>query len=171
MTIFNVTIWSKNKISMSHFFLFFKKYLIFNFNVISKYQQKKTNVKIITLLKSPHVNKKSQEQFETRVFKKHFKILIKNNLKLFFFLKKISYNIYSDINIKIKELINNNKYFVKKKFKVINLNNFKVKTYSHIIIKAKNLKFKKSLNFFKKNNSLNFIISKKSNQLLFVFQF
>jgi len=171
ITIFNVTIRSKNKVSINHFFWFFKKYLIFSSNSINKYYQKKISIKRITLLKSPHVNKKAQEQFETIIFKKHFKILIKKNSKLLLFLKKISYNAYSDINIKIKELLNSSNFFVKKKLKIISLNNFKVNMYCNIFVKAKNFRFKKGLNFWKKNNNLNYIISKKINKLFFALQF
>ena len=156
---------------MNHFFFFLKKYLTFNCDVVSKYYQKKTSIKKVTLLKSPHVNKKAQEQFETRIFKKEIKMLINNNFKLLFLLKKINYNIYSDINIKIKELLNNNNFLTKKKFKIIGLNNFKINMYCSIFVEARNFKFKKSLNFFKKNNSLNFIISTKINRLFSVFQF
>lgn len=120
------------------------------------------------MLGSPHVNKNSQEQFEIKTFRKHFKITVQENSKLLLFLKKLSYNIGSDINIKIKRSLNS-KFVFKNKFNLINSNNFKIKTYD-ITIKAKNFKFKQKLNFFKKNIKLNFIISKKINQLFFVYQ-
>lgn len=156
---------------MNHFFLFFKKYLIFNSDAVSKYFQKKINIKIITLLKSPHVNKKAQEHFETKIFKKKFKILIKNPSKLLFFLKKISYNIHSDINIKIKKLLNSKTYSIKKEFKITSLNNFKFKTFNNNLVKAKNFKLKKNLNFLKKKNFFNSVIFKKINKLFFALQF
>jgi small subunit ribosomal protein S10 len=45
-----------------------------------KYLQLPVSLKRITLLKSPHVNKKSREQFEFKTFKKT--IIIQSNLKL-----------------------------------------------------------------------------------------
>jgi len=168
MVTFNIIVWSKSKASLNYFILFFKRYVIYNSNTINKHFQKKINTKTITILGSPHVNKNSQEQFEIKTFKKHFKITVQENSKLLLFLKKLNYNIGSDINIKIKQSLNS-KFFFKKKFNLINSNNLKVGIYN-ITIEAKNFKFKKELHSFKKNIRLNFIISKKINQLFFAYQ-
>jgi len=144
--------------------------LIYNSNTVVKYFQKKANTKIITVLKSPHVNKKSQEQFETTTFKKHFKITIQNDWKLLCFFRKVSHCMCSDINIKVKQLFKS-KCFLKKKINTINLENFKIKMHYNSMIKVRNLKFQKKLNLYKKNTMLNLIISKKTNQLFSTFQF
>jgi len=61
-------------------YLFFIKYLLKKFNItpISTVHLP-TAKRRITLLKSPHVNKKAQEQFEIKVFSKA--IIIKNCFK------------------------------------------------------------------------------------------
>ena len=169
MITLSLIIWSKNKTSLNHFVLFLEKYLIYNSNTIAKYVQQKASTKIITVLKSPHVNKKSQEQFETTIFKKHFKITVQNDWKVLVFFRKICRNMCSDINIKIKQLFNS-KYFLKKNLNIINLKNFKIKMYYNSVIKVRNFKFQKSLNLFKKSTLLNFIISKKAKQFIYIFQ-
>lgn len=160
-----IIVWSKSKASLNHFVLFWKRYLCYNSNIIAKYFQNKTNTKTITVLKSPHVNKKSQEQFEIKTFKKHFKIIIKNDWKLLLCLKKLSHNMCSDINIKVKESFTS-KFFFKRN---VNLKNFKIRThYNSSMHKIRNFRFKKNLNYLKKNTMLNFIISKKTNQLFLI---
>lgn len=154
---------------MNHFVLFFKKYLIYNSNTIAKYFQQKASTKIITVLKSPHVNKKSQEQFETIAFKKHFKITVQNDWKVVFFFRKLCRSMCSDINIKIKQLFKS-KYFLRKKLNTIYLKNFKIKMHYNSVIKVRNFKFQKSLNLFKKSILLNLIISNKTNQIFYLFQ-
>ena len=77
---FSVTITSRNKNSTNDFFLFFNENTVYKSNVIKKYFQKKIEKKRLTILKSPHVNKKAQEQFESRLFKKQFTIHTTKNL-------------------------------------------------------------------------------------------
>jgi len=88
MKTFNITIKSKNKTSVNEFFLFFNGNKLYNSNVIKKYFQKKAKKKKLTILKSPHVNKKAQEQFENRLFKKQFKIQTTKKSKIFNLFKK-----------------------------------------------------------------------------------
>ena len=70
---FTINLYSKNLNSINKFLNFFgnktiKKKLKINF-FTSRYQ-KPVKKKILTILKSPHVNKKAQEQFEYRIYKK-----------------------------------------------------------------------------------------------------
>lgn len=104
---FNVTITSKNKISISNFFLFFNSVVFGSLIALMRYFQKNVEKKKLSVLTSPHVNKSAQEQFECRLFKKQ---LLINTIKTFrhlIFLKKLNYNIFSDVNIKLKCTINN----------------------------------------------------------------
>jgi hypothetical protein len=73
-----------------------------NFKIVKKYFQKKTKKSFIAILKSPHVNKKAQEQFETHFYSKQLSIYSTKKLKYLFFLKKIKNNIFSDLKLKIK---------------------------------------------------------------------
>ena len=103
---FNVTILSRNKNSINDFFLFFNENTLYNLDVIKKFFQKKIKKKKLTILKSPHVNKKAQEQFESRLFKKQFTIQTTRNFQYLIFLKRLNYNLFPDINIKLKYIIN-----------------------------------------------------------------
>ena len=105
MKTFNVTIVSRNKNSIYNFFSFFNRTSLCNLNARIRYCQKNLHKKRLTVLKSPHVNKKAQEQFEYRLFKKQFRIEVIKTLKYVVFLKKLNYNLFSDIHIKLKRVI------------------------------------------------------------------
>ena len=104
MTLFNITVNSKNKILMNYFLSFFKKYLIYNPIILAKHFNKNVDIKTITLLRSPHVHKSSQEHFKNTIFKKCLKIKSQKNLKFLFFLKGLSHKMFPSINVKIKQL-------------------------------------------------------------------
>ena len=93
---FIIEIKSVDKKTLTIYKKFFLKILIkldICFNIINLPNKKK----IITLLKSPHVNKKAREQFEHRIYKKRFLIKSNVNLKL---LKVLT--LIKPKNIKIK---------------------------------------------------------------------
>ncbi len=166
MKTFNITITSKNKNSINDFFLFFNKNTMCNFNAIKKYFQKKMEKKKLTILKSPHVNKKAQEQFESRFFKKQFTIQITKNLKYLIFLKKLNYDLFPDTDIKLKCIITNEN---KKKLglKVFNPNNFKINKYYSLKTNNFNLK---NLNKLKKKKTLSkSLLTQKTTRLLKIF--
>lgn len=66
------------------------------------YTQMPTITKRITLLKSPHVNKKAREQFELKIFKKI--IIIKNKITLKI-LKLLVLNKPKFIKLKLRKII------------------------------------------------------------------
>lgn len=158
MKTFNLIIKSKNKNSINNFITFFNKN---KFDIIQKYSHKKTKKKRLTILKSPHVNKKAQEQFESRMFKKQLTIQITKSYKYLIFLKKLNYNLFPDISIKIQ---------YRKNLKLLPLqifypNNFKFNKY--VILKNLNVK---NLNQQKQNKKLHTnLITKKTNFLLKIF--
>ena len=80
---------------LKNFFFKFDRYFL----ILKKYVKKKK--KKFTVLKSPHINKKSKESFDFRVF--HITILLYVFDITFFvyLLNKIKNNIFMDINIKI----------------------------------------------------------------------
>jgi ribosomal protein S10 len=121
---YNITIASKNKKSLDAFLFFFGSNLELNFNLINKYFEKKKKRKILTILKSPHVNKKAQEQFESKVFSKQLTLYVPKHLQYLLFFKKIR-TIFTDIKIKIKFL--QNRHSIKKKqIYIFNIQNFKL---------------------------------------------
>ena len=118
----NITIRSKNKNSLKKFLNVFKnlsKNKRLQLNKTLKFFQKKRYNKVFTILKSPHVNKTAQEQFEFNLFAKSIKIKSFQVLKTLIVLKKIQSTFFSDIQIKIKFIINS-----KSKKKIL-INNFK----------------------------------------------
>ena len=141
---YHITITSKNKNSIKDFFLFLNKNFK-NFNIITKYLKKKKSKKVLTILKSPHVNKKAQEQFETRLFTSQISVYYsKKNLLALIFLKKIKTYLFPDIKIKIKFTIN--KLLLEQtKLKAISPDNFKL-NFFHQQLKNKKLKSIKNYN-------------------------
>lgn len=104
-----LSIYSKNSNSLTHFLKLLYKFKIntilnLKFN-ISQCQQF-TNRRTFSTLKSPHVNKKSQEQFEFRVYKKQLKIDISQLTTFLTILKIVKSNAFADISITINLLTN-----------------------------------------------------------------
>src|SRR5687768_8272740 len=64
---FYITIYAKEKTTVSQFMLFLSKINVITFNFFSK-KNKKNKHKFVTILKSPHINKTAQEQFEYKFF-------------------------------------------------------------------------------------------------------
>lgn len=71
---------------------------------------KKLKTVVISVLKSPHVNKTAQEQFEYKIFKSKLLLKSKNFLRILLLLKKFSKIFFSDVNIKICFIIKSNEY-------------------------------------------------------------
>ena len=104
----NVCIKSKNKLSLIKFLIIFKNFINdknFKLNKTLIFSQNKKINKVFTVLKSIHVNKTAQEQFEFNLFSKNIKIQTFQLLKLVIILKKIQTYFFSDINLKIKFFI------------------------------------------------------------------
>jgi ribosomal protein S10 len=125
----NITIRSKNYNSLKSFLSVFKtltKKKKLKLNKILKVFQKKRFKKVFTILRSPHVNKSAQEQFEYNLFAKHVNIKSSQILKILIILKKIQTISFSDIEVKIKFIINPKskkdifiKNFVSKKIRLV----------------------------------------------------
>lgn len=163
MKTFNIVISSKNQDSLNKFIYVFFKNTYLNFNIIKRSFKKKKRKIVLTLLKSPHVNKKAQEQFETRFFSKEFKIQVFQNFKFLIFLKKLKKHLFPDIKTKIKFATNNKKLCIK----VFNPNNFVIQknNVNHYQLHASLKKQKIQIRNFKNSNSL----SKKIKNLLNIF--
>jgi ribosomal protein S10 len=72
-----LSIYSKNSNSLTNFLKFFytlKKKKILKLKFYTRQSQKKKKFSFISVLQSPHVNKKSQEQFEYYMYSKQLKI-------------------------------------------------------------------------------------------------
>jgi len=161
-----LTIISKNKSSVKNFFIFFDRALN-NFNVVKKYLKKPNKKKFFTILKSPHVNKAAQEQFETKLFLSQINIHYSpKSLQFLVFLKKVKIYLFPDIKIKIK--FNFNKSLLKKtQSKMLNPNSFKLDFFS-TQLQNKNLKKSKQYKADQYNKQ-KFNLLKKTKSLLKIF--
>jgi len=77
-----------------------------------KYEKRK----FVTILKSPHVNKTAQEQFEYRFFSKHFLVFSMKPQIFFLFLKRLKNLSFSGIKLEVKGVFEKNvtnKYILK----------------------------------------------------------
>ena len=122
----NVHIYSKNYqslvnfINYSHKAIFSKKLFNLELYQINSFLNK---TKIMTVLKSPHVNKTAQEHFEFNYYTKHFKIYSHQSLLFLLFLKSLKQCFFSDIKFKIKVVNKPKKLKIQLKNKV-NPDNF-----------------------------------------------
>lgn len=130
MITYNITITSKNKQALTLFFLFLKKVKQPKINLLTNYSKQKTLIKKITVLKSPHVNKKAQKHLEYRIFSKKISISSHNEMKFLIFLKKLKTKLFPEIKLKIKILSNK-----KKKNSLLNPKNY----YINSILLKKNI--------------------------------
>lgn len=121
---FNIKLFSKNKKSLNIFCIFFnnliKKEL--NFEEIMKCKNKRRKKTLITTLKSPHINKKSKDQYEMITYSKNIKIYTKNSGRLSVLIKKLKNIFLSDISLKVEiiYLPKNNKNYNPLKYKIFN---------------------------------------------------
>ena len=90
---------------------------------VLKHRSKKNQRKFITILKSPHVNKTAQEQFEYRFYYKQFLINSFNPLTFFLMLKKAQNSSFSGLKLEIKSVMSSSKKNINSK-KILNPDNF-----------------------------------------------
>jgi ribosomal protein S10 len=101
-----VTISSNNQKSLKKLNLFNKKTKINKkLKMIEKLFTKKTEKSIFSVLTSPHVNKKAQEQFEYKIFANQHQFYSYNLIAFIIYLKKFLNYALSDARLTIK-LIN-----------------------------------------------------------------
>merc|ERR1712183_472559 len=92
----------KDKRILKKFINFFTK--LRSLPIFIKPFSKREKRKFVTVLKSPHVNKTAQEQFEYRFFFKDFLVFSSKPLILFLFLKKLKNFSFSGIRIEVQGL-------------------------------------------------------------------
>lgn len=104
---FNIS--CKEKKTLNKFIDFFQR---LNFLPISlKLFSKQKKQKFVTVLKSPHVNKTAQEQFEYRFYSKDFLIRSFKPLTLFLLLKKLKNQSFLGINLKVEGLFDKTSFY------------------------------------------------------------
>ena len=76
---------------------------------ILKYFPKQKKRKFITILKSPHVNKTAQEQFEFRYYKKEFLIDSLKSFTFFLIIKKVKNLSFPGLKLEVQGLLSSEK--------------------------------------------------------------
>ena len=160
---FHIKISSKDKKILKDFGHFLSR-LEKTSNFLKSFPRQNTH-KFVTILKSPHINKTAQEQFEFRYYTKEFFINSFKPLTFFLILKKVNNLSFSGINLKVKGLFKSN---LNKKLIVINPDNIDLDIVTNYgLIQKKNLKQKtfRNRNFNQSNNNRSFYASKRYIQL------
>ena len=106
--------------------------------VFSKHKKQK----FVTVLKSPHVNKTAQEQFEYRFYSKHFLIYSFKPLRFFLLLKKLKSLSFSGINLEVKGSFETHKTY-KHSLKTINPDNIVLKNLNYLPLTKEKFKMVK----------------------------
>lgn len=126
-----IDISSKNLLSLKKFETIFNDNSLATVFNIKVFNYKKTKIKkknFFSILKSPHVNKSAQEQFETTIYNHQIILYSYHGLLLNFFFKYIKSNLFSDLTVKIIFNLNNNRLTKTLKTKLNpnnqNLNNY-----------------------------------------------
>lgn len=166
---YQINIESKSKKHLENFLLFFSKSLK-NYNLINKLLSKKKKRKILTILKSPHVNKKAQEQFQFNIYYKNINLYSVQNKIALLFIKRINSTIFSNVKIQIKFPINSN-LIKNTQTKIFNPTNFKLnffikKSYFNEIIRENNKDILSRLKEAKRKNILLELKQKKIKNIL-----
>lgn len=144
-----ITIYSKNKIVLQKFLMFLQKKLsILNLQLVLKYNKKEKIKKKIAILKSPHINKTAQEQYEHVVYSYTIKTHSFRIQKYILFLKKLRNNLFPNMKTKIKIVI-------KKKAFNIEANCFKITNYKLNLITINKIQKWNSKKYKRKNGYIN----------------
>jgi ribosomal protein S10 len=102
MHTFNLFIQSKHKTYISKFIKIFNEKSKTHLKSIKHYLQKQNARFFFSILTSPHVNKRAQEQFGTKIFKIQLKVDTTEPLKLIILLKRILFQATPNLRVKIK---------------------------------------------------------------------
>jgi ribosomal protein S10 len=113
-----IKIYSKDKNSLKHFILLLQKINNKWKNLSFVLKNIKKRRKKITVLKSPHVNKKAQTQFQAITYSTLIKYSSLETKKNYILFKKIKNHLFPDIKIKIEQTVlsKNTKTLVKNQF-------------------------------------------------------
>jgi ribosomal protein S10 len=123
MTKYNLVLYSKNKESLEYFLKFLKHNLkIQRIQKPLSYVKNKRKKKKITVLKSPHVNKTAQEQFEYTIYSIKITFYSYRTKKYLILLKRIRNQLFPDIKINVEGYIKNKQNFIRRVS--LNPNNF-----------------------------------------------
>jgi hypothetical protein len=155
----------KDKRILKKFLHFFAKieFLPIFLKTFSKHEERK----FVTVLKSPHVNKTAQEQFEYRFYSKHLLIRSFKPLTFLLFLKNLRNLSFSGINLEVKGLFKKNNMH-KYALKIISPDNLVLNNSDSLHLSKKRFKATeqgKIIKIISKSQKSDFLLSKKYIQL------
>jgi len=107
--LFCITISTKEIVTLKNFLVFFSKINSLTFK-FCKQRPKKSVKKFITVLKSPHVNKTAQEQFEFKIFTSQILLCSTNPYLSFIIFKRIIKKRFPGVRIKLIYVFDKKKY-------------------------------------------------------------
>lgn len=150
MKVYHFIVSSRNKKSLDNFEQFFLKVIKLKFNILNVFYKKKKKKKLLTILKSPHVNKIAQEQFEFKIYSQIYIIYLLNESKFLLFFKRLKKYLFLDLKFKLKSFFNL-KLKQQNKFKIFDLKKYKLNYIKKKII-TQNLQIVKKNKLFQKSN-------------------
>jgi len=159
---------SKNLNSLTKFLKFIYQLKIdktFKLKFYSIQSQQKENFSFFSTLQSPHVNKKSQEQFEYSLYNKKLKINVSQIIKFLTIWKIVKMRMFTDIKVRLEFWVKNDEL---KNIRLIKLDYdkfklpFSKKRNKRIDFKFKLAKFIST----QKNGKLNYMKKNKKKSLL-----
>lgn len=160
---FYLKISSKEKRILKIFLHFFTK--LTSFPIFLKSFSKKEKRFFVTVLKSPHVNKTAQEQFEYRFYSRHYIIRSFKPLTFFLLLKKLKNFSFPGINLEIKGFFEKNKAY-KHALQMISPDNIILQNVSNLNLSKSKFEMVPKIAFFEPMSSKsNLALSKKYIQL------
>lgn len=109
MSKYTLLLYSKHKKIINDFLNFLKNNTTQNFQL----QIKKSKITRFSVLKSPHINKKAQEQFQYIYFCISLSFFTYKIKKKLFFLKKIKNQLFPELKLLIKGIYSSKKNMVK----------------------------------------------------------
>ena len=160
---------SKNSNSLTKFLKFIYKLKIdktFKLRFYSIQSQQKKNFSFFSTLQSPHVNKKSQEQFEYSLHNKKLKINVSQIIKFLTIWKIVNIKMFTDIKVKLEFWIKNDE------LKEIRLTKLDYDKFKLPFSKKRNKKINSKLATFistRKNGELNYIKKNKEKSSLILY--
>ena len=105
---------SKNLKSLKRFLVIFEKFCVsYDNQSIISISNKNIKKVLFSVLKSPHVNKRAQEQFEFKLYNTKIIFYSLKYLKMLLFLKFLSKNFFSDIRFKVSFTLKNKSILLK----------------------------------------------------------
>ena len=155
---FYLKISCKDKRILKIFLRFFTKikFLPFFLKSFSKHEKRK----VVTVLKSPHVNKTAQEQFEYRLYSKHFLIHSFKPFTFFLLIKKLKNLSFPGLNLEVKGFLGKDKT-QNQLLQIVDPDNIILKSAHFLFLRKPFLKKTR----YKKNYNSEFFFSKKYLQL------